>query len=170
MESLYCYFHSNVITTNFCCAVKACATICSDLMDNYWITVVLISHQIWIASKKSLVKSGPCTNYHYRFVFEKFPIVQFQQMLYYINFRIGCQNSVFPSSNFVFEIVVWNHEFVVVLKITVCMSEMVYILLLVISQIFDWLRPHFDGFVQERHNSSAFAMELRCSCTNPLIW
>ena len=27
-----------------------------------------------------------------------------------------------------------------------------------------------DGLVQERHNSSALAMELRLSCTNPLIW
>ena len=25
-----------------------------------------------------------------------------------------------------------------------------------------------DGLVQERHNSSALAMELRLSCTNPL--
>ena len=29
---------------------------------------------------------------------------------------------------------------------------------------------HMDGLVQERHNSSALAMELRLSCTNPLIW
>ena len=28
---------------------------------------------------------------------------------------------------------------------------------------------HFDGLVQERHNSSALAMELCLSCTNPLI-
>ena len=26
---------------------------------------------------------------------------------------------------------------------------------------------HIDGLVQERRNSSAFAMELRLSCTNP---
>ena len=29
---------------------------------------------------------------------------------------------------------------------------------------------HIDGFVQERCNSSALAMELRLSCTNPSIW
>ena len=28
---------------------------------------------------------------------------------------------------------------------------------------------HIDGLVQERGNSSALAMELRLSCTNPLI-
>ena len=28
---------------------------------------------------------------------------------------------------------------------------------------------HFDGLVQERRNFSALAMELRLSCTNPLI-
>ena len=28
---------------------------------------------------------------------------------------------------------------------------------------------HFDGFVQERRNSIALAMELRLSCTNPSI-
>ena len=27
-----------------------------------------------------------------------------------------------------------------------------------------------DGLVQERHISSALAMELRLSCTNPSIW
>ena len=27
-----------------------------------------------------------------------------------------------------------------------------------------------DGLVQDRCNSSALAMELRLSCTNPLIW
>ena len=29
---------------------------------------------------------------------------------------------------------------------------------------------HIDRFVQERRNSSALAMELRLSCTNPSIW
>ena len=29
---------------------------------------------------------------------------------------------------------------------------------------------HFDGSVQERRNSSALAMELHLSCSNPLIW
>ena len=29
---------------------------------------------------------------------------------------------------------------------------------------------HIDGFVQERRNSSALAMELRLSCTNPSIY
>ena len=28
---------------------------------------------------------------------------------------------------------------------------------------------HIDGLVQERRNSRALAMELRVSCTNPLI-
>ena len=27
-----------------------------------------------------------------------------------------------------------------------------------------------DGLVQERYNSSALAMELHLSCTNPLVW
>ena len=31
------------------------------------------------------------------------------------------------------------------------------------------LKYHFDGLVQERHNSSALAMELCLSCTNPPI-
>ena len=29
---------------------------------------------------------------------------------------------------------------------------------------------HFSGLVQERHNSSALAVELHLSCTNPSIW
>ena len=29
-------------------------------------------------------------------------------------------------------------------------------------------KHHFKGLVQERRNSSALAMELRLSCTNPL--
>ena len=29
---------------------------------------------------------------------------------------------------------------------------------------------YIDGFVQERRNSSALALELRLSCTNPSIW
>ena len=33
----------------------------------------------------------------------------------------------------------------------------------------DILEFHVDGLVQERRNSSALAMELRLSCTNPLI-
>ena len=32
-----------------------------------------------------------------------------------------------------------------------------------------YLLEHIDGLVQERCNSSALAMELRLSCTNPLI-
>ena len=32
----------------------------------------------------------------------------------------------------------------------------------------DW--PHVDGLVQERRNSSALAMELRLSCTNPSMY
>ena len=31
------------------------------------------------------------------------------------------------------------------------------------------LPKQIDGLVQERHNSSALAMELRLSCTNPSI-
>ena len=31
------------------------------------------------------------------------------------------------------------------------------------------LNHHIDGLVQERRNSSALAMELRLSCTNPSI-
>ena len=31
------------------------------------------------------------------------------------------------------------------------------------------VREHTDGLVQERRNSSALAMELRLSCTNPSI-
>ena len=29
---------------------------------------------------------------------------------------------------------------------------------------------HVDGLVQERRNSKALAMELRLSCTNPLMY
>ena len=32
------------------------------------------------------------------------------------------------------------------------------------------MRDHIDGLVQERRNSSALAMELRISCTNPPIY
>ena len=32
------------------------------------------------------------------------------------------------------------------------------------------LRLHTDGLVQERLNSSALAMELRLSCTNPSVY
>ena len=31
-------------------------------------------------------------------------------------------------------------------------------------------QPHIDGLVQEKSNSSALAMELRHSCTNPSIF
>ena len=31
-------------------------------------------------------------------------------------------------------------------------------------------KAYFDGLVQERRNSSALAMELRLSCTDPSIW
>ena len=34
--------------------------------------------------------------------------------------------------------------------------------------LFQW--HHIDGSVQERHNSSALAMELHLSCTDSLIW
>ena len=29
--------------------------------------------------------------------------------------------------------------------------------------------PHIDGLMQERRNSSALAVELRLSCTNPSV-
>ena len=32
------------------------------------------------------------------------------------------------------------------------------------------LPKYIDGFVQERHNSSVLALDLRLSSTNPLIW
>ena len=32
-----------------------------------------------------------------------------------------------------------------------------------------WMNGYFNGLVQERGNSSALAMELPLSCTNPLI-
>ena len=35
--------------------------------------------------------------------------------------------------------------------------------------LFDEIPHHFDGLVQERRNSIANALELRLSCTNPLI-
>ena len=34
----------------------------------------------------------------------------------------------------------------------------------------NWQLLYIDGLVQERHNSSALAIELRLSCTNPSIW
>ena len=33
-----------------------------------------------------------------------------------------------------------------------------------------WTNDDIDGLAQERNNSSALAMELRLSCTDPLIW
>ena len=36
-----------------------------------------------------------------------------------------------------------------------------------IADVVDWV--HIDGLMQKRHNSSALAMELRHSCTNPLV-
>ena len=39
------------------------------------------------------------------------------------------------------------------------------------GQHYNTLEWHYiDGLVQERRNSSALAMELRLSCTNPSIW
>ena len=35
---------------------------------------------------------------------------------------------------------------------------------------YSWWCHEIDGLVQERRNSSALAMELRLSCTNPLKW
>ena len=32
------------------------------------------------------------------------------------------------------------------------------------------MNVYIDGLVPERRNSSALAIELRLSCTNPLIW
>ena len=37
------------------------------------------------------------------------------------------------------------------------------------SHLKSYKGPYVDGLVQERHNSSALAMELRLSCTNPLM-
>ena len=34
--------------------------------------------------------------------------------------------------------------------------------------ISSFVQPDFDGLMQERYNTSALAMELRLSCTNPL--
>ena len=40
-----------------------------------------------------------------------------------------------------------------------------------VTIVFTWLYVyHIDGLVQERRNSSALALELHLSCTNPLIW
>ena len=36
--------------------------------------------------------------------------------------------------------------------------------------VYKYERANIDGWVQERHNSSALAMELCFSCTNPLIY
>ena len=33
-----------------------------------------------------------------------------------------------------------------------------------------YYKLYIDGLVQERHNSSANALELRLSCTNPWVW
>ena len=38
------------------------------------------------------------------------------------------------------------------------------------SDHFQMWQRHFNGLVQERHNSSALAMELCLSCTNPSIF
>ena len=35
---------------------------------------------------------------------------------------------------------------------------------------YELFRPHIDGLVQERRNSSALAMELRFSCANASVW
>ena len=45
-----------------------------------------------------------------------------------------------------------------------CVVEVYILPVLVI-----WLWNHFDGLVEERRNSSALAVELRLSCTNPSI-
>ena len=51
-----------------------------------------------------------------------------------------------------------------------------YILVIYQWQAITWpsndqvLQYYFDGLVQERHNSSALAMELCLSCSNPWIW
>ena len=41
-----------------------------------------------------------------------------------------------------------------------------------LMKVLNWQNvwQHIDGLVQERRNSSASAMELRLSCTNPSIW
>ena len=44
-----------------------------------------------------------------------------------------------------------------------------------VNDMFFWAQfqhedAHFDGLLQERHNSSALAMELCFSCTNPSIY
>ena len=40
----------------------------------------------------------------------------------------------------------------------------------VLKNISYCIEEQIDGLVQERHNSSALAMELRFSCTNPSEW
>ena len=41
----------------------------------------------------------------------------------------------------------------------------------ILMQSSSWIfKPYFDGLVQERRNSSALALELHLSCTDPLIW
>ena len=38
------------------------------------------------------------------------------------------------------------------------------------GEVFHFLVDNFDGLVQQRHHSSAFAMELRLSCAHPSIY
>ena len=67
-NSFHSHLDSNkVIATKFCtwhdsCAVVACAKICGNLPVSNGITARRDFHQIWITSKKSLVKRapGPC--------------------------------------------------------------------------------------------------------------
>ena len=37
-------------------------------------------------------------------------------------------------------------------------------------QIDGLIQDYLDGLVQERHNSTANALQLRLSCSNPSIW
>ena len=55
--SKFCTWHNS-------CAIVACAKICCDLMARNGITTRLISHLIWIAAKKSLVKRSPVSPTH----------------------------------------------------------------------------------------------------------
>ena len=42
--------------------------------------------------------------------------------------------------------------------------------LFIVRDSWQWPSDHVDGLVQERRNSSALAMELRLSSTNPSMW
>ena len=144
--SFHSHLDSNtVIATKFwtwhdSCAVVACAKICCDLKTSKGITARQSFHRIWIAGKKIVSETGPIMIFCKKTNWLTVTLAQ----------AVGLGGGIGRSSLDSLD------DSSLSSKSTTRRTD-------------TWNRhgKNIDGLVQERRNSSALAMELRLSCTNP---